>query len=175
MGATGLFVIAMVSWAPYVSDYSRYLPETVSKAKTFWAVVLGCAIPQIFCAILGAYITGLLPHAPSTVAAVGEIAGRWALPVMAVSLIGSDVANAYTGMLALASIVSCVKDVRHSVSMRVVGSLLLIAAGPDARCWVISSSSITWRTSSTCSCSYSYRGPRSTSPTITWSSTATMT
>ena len=129
MGATGLFVIAIVSWAPYVSDYSRYLPETVSKSKTFWAVVLGCAIPQIFCAILGAYITGLLPHAPSTVAAVGEIAGRWALLVMAVSLIGSDVANSYTGMLALASIVSCVKNVRHSVSMRVTGSLLLIAAG----------------------------------------------
>jgi nucleobase:cation symporter-1, NCS1 family len=129
MGATGLFVIAMVSWAPYVSDYSRYLPETVSKTKTFWAVVLGCAIPAIFCGILGAYITGLLPHASSTVAAVGDIAGRWALPVMAVSLIGSDVANAYTGMLALASIVSCVKNVRNSVSMRVIGSLLLIAAG----------------------------------------------
>ena len=129
MGATGLFVIAIVSWAPYVSDYSRYLPENVSKAKTFWAVVLGCAIPQIFCAVLGAYITGLLPHVSSTVAAVGDIAGKWALPVMAVSLIGSDVANAYTGMLALASIVSCVKDVRHSVSMRVIGSLLVIAAG----------------------------------------------
>ena len=34
MGATGLFVIAMVSWAPYVSDYSRYLPENVSQART---------------------------------------------------------------------------------------------------------------------------------------------
>ena len=129
MAGTGLFVIAIVSWAPYVSDYSRYLPENVSKSKTFWAVVLGCAIPQIFCAILGAYITGLLPHVSSTVAAVGDIAGRWALPVMAVSLIGSDVANAYTGMLALSSIVSCVKDVRHSVPMRVIGSLLVIAAG----------------------------------------------
>ncbi len=31
MGGTGLFVIAMVSWAPYVSDYSRYLPENVSR------------------------------------------------------------------------------------------------------------------------------------------------
>src|ERR1022692_2713019 len=51
MGATGIFVIAMVSWAPYVSDYSRYLPETISRPKTFWAVVLGCAMPQIFCAI----------------------------------------------------------------------------------------------------------------------------
>jgi NCS1 family nucleobase:cation symporter-1 len=129
MGATGLFVIAMVSWAPYVSDYSRYLPETVSKTKTFWAVFLGCAIPQIFCAILGAYITGLLPHASSTVAAVGEIAGRWALPVMAVSLIGSDVANAYTGMLAVASIVSCFRNVQSSVWVRVIGSLLVIAAG----------------------------------------------
>lgn len=129
MGATGLFVISMVSWAPYVSDYSRYLPETVGKARTFWAVVLGCAIPGIFCPILGAYITGLLPHASSTVAAVQDIAGSWVLPVMAVSLIGSDVANSYTGMLALASIVSCVKDVRHSVWMRVTGSLVLVAAG----------------------------------------------
>jgi nucleobase:cation symporter-1, NCS1 family len=129
MAATGLFVIAMVSWAPYVSDYSRYLPETISKPKTFWAVVLGCAVPQIFCAILGAYITGLLPHASSTVAAVGEIAGRWALPVMAVSLIGSDVANAYTGMLAVASIVSCFKNVQRSVWVRVIGSLLVIAVG----------------------------------------------
>jgi NCS1 family nucleobase:cation symporter-1 len=129
MGGTGLFVIAVVSWAPYVSDYSRYLPETVSKAKTFWAVVLGCAIPQIVCAILGAYLTGLFPHQPSTVAAVRDAAGSWALPVMAVSLIGSDVANAYTGMLALASIVSCFKNVRRSVAMRVIGSLLVIAAG----------------------------------------------
>ena len=129
MGATGLFVIAEVSWAPYVSDYSRYLPETVSKTRTFWAVVLGCAIPTIFCGALGAYITGLFPHASSTVAAVRDAAGTWALPVMAVSLIGSDVANAYTGMLAVASIASCVRDVQHSVSVRVVGSLLLIAAG----------------------------------------------
>ena len=129
MAATALFVIAMVSWAPYVSDYSRYLPETVNKAKTFWAVVLGCAIPTIFCAILGAYITGLLPHVSSTVAAVRDLAGGWALPVMAVSLIGSDVVNSYTVMLALASIVSCWKDVRHSVLMRVTGSLLLIAVG----------------------------------------------
>jgi NCS1 family nucleobase:cation symporter-1 len=48
---------------------------------------------------------------------------------MAVSLIGSDVANSYTGMLAVASVVSCVKDIRQSVSIRVVGSLVIIAAG----------------------------------------------
>jgi nucleobase:cation symporter-1, NCS1 family len=129
MGAVGLFVIAMVSWAPYVSDYSRYLPETVSKSKTFWAVVLGCAIPTVLCAATGAYLTALLPHASSTVAAVGEVAGSWALPVMAISLIGSDVANSYTGMLAVASIISCFRNVRSSVRVRVAGSLFVIAAG----------------------------------------------
>jgi len=129
MGATGVFVTAMISWAPYVSDYSRYLPEDVDKAKLFWAVFLGNAIPEIACGVLGAYITALLPHASSTVAAVAHVAGNWTLPVMALSLVGADAVNAYTGMLAIAGIVSCFKDVRRSAVMRVIGSLLLIAAG----------------------------------------------
>jgi len=129
MGATGLFVITMVSWAPYVSDYSRYLPESVAPAATFWAVFAGAAIPTVGCGLLGAYLTGLLPHADSTVAAVGEIGGSWVLPIMAVSLIGSDVANAYTGMLAVVGILSCFRNVRSSAAVRVGGSLALIAAG----------------------------------------------
>ena len=132
MVATGLFVITMISWAPYVSDYSRYLPADVSRPKTFWAVALGCAIPTVVCAALGAYLAVQLPHANSTVAAVQQVAGDWALPVMALSLVGSDVANAYTGMLALASIASCWANVRQSLRVRVVGSLLMIAAGTGA-------------------------------------------
>ena len=129
MGVTGIFVIAEASWAPYVSDYSRYLPITINKAKTFWAVVLGAGVPTVVCAILGAYITGLLPDELSTVAAIATIAGKWVLPIMAVSLIGSDVANAYTGMLALVSILSCIRNVPHSIWVRVIGSLALIVAG----------------------------------------------
>ena len=129
MGATGLFVIAMASWAPYVSDYSRYLPATVSPARTFWAVVLGSAIPAIFCGILGAFLTGLLPDAPSTVAAVATLSGSWVLPIMAISLIGSDVANCYTGMLALVSITSSFRDVTRSVAVRVLGSVTLVVTG----------------------------------------------
>jgi NCS1 family nucleobase:cation symporter-1 len=129
MGSVSLFVVAMVSWAPYVSDYSRYLPETVDNTRLFSAVFLGCAISEIICCALGAYLTGLLPHASSTVAAVQLVAGSWALPVMAISLIGADAVNAYTGMLALTSIVSCFKEVRSSKATRVVGSLLLITAG----------------------------------------------
>ncbi|MHB1808407.1 MAG: purine-cytosine permease family protein [Solirubrobacteraceae bacterium] len=129
VAAVVLFVMDMLSWAPYVSDYSRYLPESVSPRKTFWAVFLGNAIPTIFCGILGAYITGLLPKSVSTVAAVQHVSGSWALVVLAISLIGSDAINAYTGMLALASIASCFADVRHRLSTRLLGTALLIAAG----------------------------------------------
>ena len=129
MAATGLFVVTVVSWAPYVSDYSRYLPPTVNLRRTFMAVALGIGVPTVLCAFVGAYLTSLLPDATSTVAAVGEVSGRWVLPVMAVSLIGSDVVNSYTGMLAVASIASCFRTVGRSVTVRVVGSVLVIAVG----------------------------------------------
>ena len=129
MAAVGLFVVTVVSWAPYVSDYSRYLPPTVNLRRTFAAVTLGIGVPTVLCAFLGAYLTSLLPDASSTVAAIGQISGRWVLPVMAVSLIGSDVVNSYTGMLAAAGIVSCFRTVRRSITVRVAGSLLVIAAG----------------------------------------------
>jgi NCS1 family nucleobase:cation symporter-1 len=129
MESAGLFVISMAAWAPYVSDYTRYLPASVNKAKLFWAVFLGCAIAAIATAVLGAYVTALLPEASSTLAAVQQVAGSWALPIMALSLVGADAAVAYTGMLALASIISCFKDVRSSKTMRVLGSLLIIALG----------------------------------------------
>ena len=64
MAATGLFVVTVISWAPYVSDYSRYLPPTVDLRRTTTAVTLGIGVPTVLCAIVGAYLTGLLPDAP---------------------------------------------------------------------------------------------------------------
>jgi len=129
MAGASVFVIAVVSWAPYVSDYSRYLPQDVSRVRVFWAVYAGAAVPQIACAVVGAYLTSLLPRTDSTVSAIGEVGGKWMLLVMALSLIGSDVANAYTGMLSVVSIVSCFRTVHKSVRLRVLGSVLLVSAG----------------------------------------------
>ena len=70
-----------------------------------------------------------MPDAPSTVAAVAALSGKWVLPIMAISLIGSDVANCYTGMLALVGIASCFRDVTRSVVVRVAGSVALVLTG----------------------------------------------
>jgi nucleobase:cation symporter-1, NCS1 family len=125
LGATN-----MLSWAPYVSDYSRYLPKSVKARGPFWAVMLGNAIPTILLGVLGGYIGSLLPIAGSDVPlAVKAVCGVWVLPIMAISLTGSDVLNVYTGMLALASIASSVRDVRDKISTRVIGIALLLGAG----------------------------------------------
>jgi NCS1 nucleoside transporter family len=53
---TALVVIVStggLGWTENAADYSRYLPRTTSKAKTFWSATLGAAIPSILLELLG--------------------------------------------------------------------------------------------------------------------------
>ena len=43
-----------ITWAPYVSDYSRYLPEGTSSQTTFWYTYLGSVASASLVMILGA-------------------------------------------------------------------------------------------------------------------------
>ncbi|MGI8452172.1 MAG: purine-cytosine permease family protein [Streptosporangiaceae bacterium] len=128
IAAVGLFFMNMLSWAVYVSDYSRYLPRNVSGPHTFWAVFGGNVIGTCLYAGLGIYITAVAPSS-SPVSSVGTIAGKWILPILAISLLGSDTLNAYTGMLALESVRSTWQKVTASRTARVVGLLVIFVIG----------------------------------------------
>ena len=43
-----------ITWAPYVSDYSRYLPEETSAQKTFWFTYAGSVISATLTMAIGA-------------------------------------------------------------------------------------------------------------------------
>jgi len=126
IAAVGLFFMNMLSWAVYVSDYSRYLPKDVSAPKVFWSVFTGNSLATILYAGLGIYITAISPAA-SSVASIGAIAGKWILPILALSLLGSDALNAYTGMLAIESVRSTWMRVVASRAARVIGLLVVFA------------------------------------------------
>lgn len=128
IAVVGLFFMDMLSWAPYVSDYSRYLPSDVSGPKTFWAVFGGNVLGTLLYAGLGIYITALAPKG-SSVTVIGSIAGIWILPILALSLVGSDTLNAYTGMLAVESVRSSWQRVVASRTARVVGLLVMFVVG----------------------------------------------
>jgi NCS1 family nucleobase:cation symporter-1 len=54
---TGLVLIVSaggLGWTENAADYSRYLPRSTPKYKTFWSAALGGAIPSILLELLGA-------------------------------------------------------------------------------------------------------------------------
>jgi NCS1 family nucleobase:cation symporter-1 len=129
----GLFFMNMLSWAPYVSDYSRYLPRDVSFGKTFAAIFAGAVGSTTLFAALGAWITTLVPIATSNpLGAVARVSGLWILFFMALSQVPGDTLNAYTGMMALAGLGSNSKKIMARQSrqlVRVTGIMVIFVIG----------------------------------------------
>ena len=129
LAGAALLVIDMLSWAPFVSDYTRYLPADTSGKRLFWTIYLGNVITTIISCVLGAYLAALLPNL-SPIAAIGKISGKWALVMLVLSLIGSDTLNAYTGgfqVLAFGNMWRRFKSV--SIWLRVVPFMCVMAVG----------------------------------------------
>jgi NCS1 family nucleobase:cation symporter-1 len=129
MAGVALLVIDMLSFGPFVSDYTRYLPAETNGRRLFWAIYAGNVAATFFSCAVGAYLAALLPKL-GPVAAVGAVSGRWALVVMALSLINACTFNAYTGafqILAFGNMWRRFKSV--SVMVRLVPFLVVMAAG----------------------------------------------
>ena len=54
--AVSVYATYLITAAPYVADYSRYLPETTSISSTFWYTYLGGVIASVWMCILGAIL-----------------------------------------------------------------------------------------------------------------------
>ncbi len=53
--AISIFASWQITWAPYVSDYSRYLPEDTQPRRTFWWTYLGAAVGGSWIMVIGAF------------------------------------------------------------------------------------------------------------------------
>jgi NCS1 family nucleobase:cation symporter-1 len=121
----GLFFMNQLSWAIYVSDYSRYMPKNTNGPRIFAAVAVGSTVSTVaFCA-LGAWVTAIAPTAASPVTVIASVAGKWVLWFSALSLVAGAAMNAYTGMLSWESVRSTWQRVKLSRLARVAGVLLI--------------------------------------------------
>jgi nucleobase:cation symporter-1, NCS1 family len=104
-------VSGQVGWAPYVSDYSRYLPSTTSARQTFWYTYLGSVSSAVIFAVLGA-LAGSLALSKVEVNTVGYLAGlvpdvAWlATIVLLLSIVAGNAINLYSPLLAGVAIAS---------------------------------------------------------------------
>ena len=108
--AISVFVAWQVTWAPYVSDYSRYMPENTPAWKTFSYTYIGSVIGASLVMIIGAIAAvvanaAVTSNAPSYLS--GLLAAKWLFLIIIILGVGSgNFGNLYGPYLTFMAIIS---------------------------------------------------------------------
>jgi len=120
-----------ISWAIYVSDYSRYLPPTVGIRRTFIWTYWGSALGGIWLMCLGAALAAWAGDGFDTIASLQQAGDRvfhgFGAVVLVYSMLGLvsvTALNMYGGSLTLISAADSFRSIRPTSTARVVTILL---------------------------------------------------
>jgi NCS1 family nucleobase:cation symporter-1 len=101
MGTISVAALWQISYAPYVSDYSRYMPADTGAVPAFWASYWGCTLGSLLPMILGAMVGlaapkgGLVHGLAVLTAGISPLV----LIVFSVGIASSNAMNLYCGAL----------------------------------------------------------------------------
>lgn len=101
LGALSIAALWQLAYAPYVSDYSRYMPQDTGARTAFWSSYWGCCLGSILPMVLGV-IVGLCLDGGDVVAGLIGMTGGFSAVLVAVFSIGIAATNAmnlYCGTL----------------------------------------------------------------------------
>jgi NCS1 family nucleobase:cation symporter-1 len=120
-----------ISWAIYVSDYSRYLPPDVTVSKTFWWTYGGSGLGALWIMAIGSGLAAWAGKAfdtiPSLQAAGDRVFtgfGAIILIFSALGLISVTALNLYGGSLTLISASDSFRRIQPTLRVRVVTIVL---------------------------------------------------
>src|SRR5271166_4131595 len=136
-----------ITYAPSVSDYSRYLPRETRPAHIITAVFVGATSAAIWLISLGAWLATRLGSTDGLVAL--HDAGQAVFPgfgvLMALASVTALVAtmglNAYSGMLTVVTALNSLSDVRPTPQLRIL-AILGVSAGWIAATFAITTGAI---------------------------------
>lgn len=84
-------VVWQLAYAPYVSDYTRYLPKKTGPKTAFWSTYLGLVISSVFVMSLGVLLGAVSPENP--LGALGDFLGPVGLLVLIIFAVSSALIN----------------------------------------------------------------------------------
>jgi NCS1 family nucleobase:cation symporter-1 len=122
-----------ITYAPYVSDYSRYLPRNTKASSIIAAVFFGASGSAIWLIALGAWLATHLGASDGLVAlhasgnAVYPGFGTAVALAAVCALVATMGMNAYSGMLAVVTAVDSLSKVTPSKAIRIITTLVLAA------------------------------------------------
>ncbi|WP_370184776.1 cytosine permease [Rhodococcus wratislaviensis] len=124
-----------LGWAPYVSDYSRYLPPQTSPRRallfTYGGIFVGAGWLMTLGALVAALFAGLSPlqAVQHTADQILPGSGFWLLLSALPALITVITVNIYAASIELITMVDCFKALRPTRAMRVIACTIVASAG----------------------------------------------
>jgi NCS1 family nucleobase:cation symporter-1 len=101
LSSVSLGVLWQIAYAPYVSDYSRYMPPGDEAGSTFWMSYWGTVLGSVLPMLLGA-IVGVASSNPDQIGELHTLSGGvgWlVMIVFALGIMDTNSINLYGGML----------------------------------------------------------------------------
>lgn len=133
--ATFVLSVALVAtwqlaYAPYVADYSRYLPEKTSATATFWYSYFGTCLSTGWMMILGCLLTTALPgFIKHTGPNLAQMFGPFALLLTIIIILGQLSINSFNLYGAFMSMVTTTEPfIKIKVTPRVRGIFIALIA-----------------------------------------------
>jgi nucleobase:cation symporter-1, NCS1 family len=105
LGAISTAALWQIAYAPYVSDYSRYLPHDTGARPAFWASYWGCTLGSLLPMILGAMV-GLAAAGDDLIGNLAMLTRGIAPLALAMFCLGLATANAMNLYCAALSILT---------------------------------------------------------------------
>lgn len=141
MGTISLAALWQIAYAPYVSDYTRYMPRDTGVRPAFWATYAGAVLGSLFPMILGALVGATLPNA-DTVTGLDHLtygAGGLVIGVFGIGIACTNAMNLYCGALSTITVGQTIfprwvprASARAIVSaVLFLGALVMALAGKD--------------------------------------------
>ncbi len=141
LGGLSTAALWQIAYAPYVSDYSRYLPPGTGNRQAFMASYWGCVLGSLFPMILGALL-GVIAGGGDVVATLTKEVGPLALfiiPVLSLGIASTNAMNLYCGALSAITVIQTIFPSwkathvgRAGTAVVLSGLSLLIALGTEA-------------------------------------------
>jgi NCS1 family nucleobase:cation symporter-1 len=99
-GTVALFAIVLavsfsyiMSWSPYASDYSRYLPEITSRSYIAIYVFIGAVVASFLTEVVGLLVAIVAPANASPIAALKTVMGGFGVFAVLAVILGATTAN----------------------------------------------------------------------------------
>lgn len=138
--AVSIFATWQIAFAPYVADYSRYLPKNTKISTTFWATFGGSVVGAMWMMTIGAILAAKIPTFIDNVPL--EIGNIWGLPfpsivflTMIIGIVCGNTMNLYGAFMSVITTIEPFTKVKGTRKNRIIFVTSICLIGTAIAIW----------------------------------------